>query len=237
MGRKKSTETLPEKWTLQTILFSIWFVGSMVGIVYFMLVQMNIIICMMLMGNLFFGCGIRIIIDKYKKKEKDIGPFVFMFVGSILIIGGGFILWGTDKSVEMVIFLVPVFICSLFILIGLFFALNVFINNHACKKRCTERIQVRRSKIKIVDAEEDLVNPETNFLPVYSYTYKGRRYKTDISDFSSESDDLPYIFINPDKPKEYYKNGHLEALWIYIVGGITIAIGIVIICFYIKGTI
>lgn len=189
------------------VVFMIWFVASLVGIIYFTGKE-NTAFAILIFGQYFFVFGI-VGICSGGLTLKTSWILLFPAVGLVVMICSGLFIWGSDDITDQLTNLLPVMLISLFIVIGIGMVLGPIVNEKALKKRCTYQIIakcVRLNKSYMGSGIDD-VRKEV-YAPVFSYYFRGNEYEIGYDVYKSygnpEVNDSVEIFINPDNPSEIY---------------------------------
>lgn len=212
--------------TLFGILFLIWFVGSIVFMIRCFGNEENTGLGAAVFGQLFLGFGIVALCSKQK-----IGA-IFAVVGGAMCGGGLLYHFGNAQiQTELVERLIPVVLCSVFVLVGVGMLFGAYMN-FLKKKRCTlpiitQSTYIDREIIHITKGSGDNSRtvPVLMWVSYFQYYFNGKYYYADCEAIPATHPkpslgDSRDIYINPDKPEEYWSKStnRFEAIILLVLG-------------------
>lgn len=209
-----------------SVIFVIWFIASIVLMIFFGKTGKGGLVPAVL-GQYFLVFGVAGIISGIKNKKVNPIIFVFPVVGLICIIATIIKYFGSEAVMSFVEKNMPYILMSLFLIVGIVLVIVAVSKYFGRKKRCSYMVTA-----KCVELRETANDGHMLACPVYEIYYDGRIIKLCDDVYSNNLDvrvgDEKEIFINPDKPTEYFAPEEMAASSI-IIGGIGIAIVLVMI--------
>lgn len=183
-----------------SLFLIIWFIASLVGMVYFL--QKETFIGIMIFGQVFLVFGLIAIFNKV-----SIG-WIFALVGLGFLVVPIFIKYPGILSIEVNWEFLGVFTFGLvFTIAGIGLNLSTFLGNKELKKRCTLPIWAKIIKID-----------NTKKFMVYDYEYNSKKYKIKGNlEQDCCVDQTVQLMINPNKPREvFFKYNFKDNLFLHI---------------------
>lgn len=197
---------------LTGVLFLAWFIGSIVALLYAFNRGDMPGLGVALFGQIFFVFGVVFALSKQK-----IGVIFSLFGGTI--VAGGLIFHYGNKSTQQLLTekMIPIALCSVFILVGVGFLIRVIQKHVLLKNRCTQSVMAKCTYIarEIIyvqrgSGDDRRSVPTPMWVAYYKYYYNGVYYYADCIGTPVHWDkplleDCREVKINPNNPKEYYE--------------------------------
>lgn len=201
------------------ILFIIWFVASIVGLLIFQ----GTLYCVMIFGQYFLVFGL-IPLFAAEKLEKMISiPFLLVGICCIVI---PYLIMNPHlipKEVDWDKVIIILILCG-FILAGLFTIIFTLGKRNHLKKVCTD--EVNATVVGYDTTRSD--NGNTLYSPVYGFWYNGKDWNVHNNSYSNvgvpEIGQAYVLKVNPENPEEFYNEKSYGYLIGVFVGGLVVAL-------------
>ncbi|MDI9509679.1 MAG: hypothetical protein WAP98_00575 [Caldicoprobacterales bacterium] len=208
-----------------TVIFILWFIGTLVGLLYFS-DKDNVAMVVLLFGNYLFVFGLSAIF-LVGMKLKKIWILLFPIIGLTMMVMGSIFMRSSDKAKLKIENLTPVLLISVFIVVGIGLVLITIAEDNRLKKICTYRIMAKCIKLNTTISRSNISGYGTRirrlYAPVFSYYFREKNYVVAHDKYTNygypEVDESVYIFINPDNPSEIYFPSKINKI-LLISGGI-----------------
>ena len=193
-----------------SILFLIWFVGSMIACAIFGGTGQTGLGLVMI-GQVFLVMGIVVCSKIKKEKGKPIGMefllWLFPIVGAGTIIGGMINAFGDSLFIERFNKnVVPVAFCLIFVLVGLGVLIFPMVKRKKDRERCTVRIDADIINVKSTITVNNKNRRRRVYAPVYRYYYQGKVYEnssTLYTGYKITVNTKGEIYINPSDANDF----------------------------------
>jgi len=187
---------------LLSIVFLAWFFASMGAMIYCSRHDMGAIV-VILFGQYFLVFGTIAIIANVKSHSFKPIILLFPLIGICAMIGGCIYQFGTEEIIKQLEKILPDLILGAFIACGAVIVVVTYLNASKKKKNCTLCVNA-----KIVDKLVHVRDGATVTSPVYEVYYRGEMQRLCDQVFTNmdkcEIGDVREIYINPDRPDEFY---------------------------------
>lgn len=226
-----------------SILFLIWFFGSLVAMMCCSESQNKIGFLLTLIGQYFLVFGIIAVAGNRKQKPFPIVVLIFPLVGIALMVCGISSIAGGDVVKETLVKYAPYIIIWIFPIAGILMVFGSMSKIRYLKRVCTREIQA-----KCVDIEVSWVNDSDSprrtrvYMPLYSIYYNGEErlirnnMYTNMNRFEIGS--YYYIKINPSNPDEFIDDNNKKGnMLIFILGIVFIVLSVPVLGFMYIGLI
>ena len=192
------------------ILFIIWFIGSMAGLVY-AAQEGHKAVAVMILGQYFIGFDLVYLSNRKKDMMEDgasllgVLPGIGMFVlGAALLGCGAVYTWGDDTARGMLMDNIPAIMGAGFAVAGLGLVLTAMKEAINDPTKYGEEVDA-----EVVSVREKIseINHNRYHVPMYRYQYNGREYIEEGGNGNIGKKGTGYrtvIKINPDNPKEVW---------------------------------
>ena len=243
----------------KALIFLVWFLLSILSL--FLLssfdlshAELNIV---MIIGQMFFGFGLVIMIQQIKAKNKLLAivfSFLLVYIGFMMLFIGGinrfidliysninsslFCYWIIKNGPvgdNLLKWLLPQF-CLLFIILGIGLNFSALISYFVLKNKCTKKLSVTCVDVNIKYKYVRDGNSDSRQVKIYKPrwlgVYKQKEYIFERNIYVSKSyniNDTEIIFINPDNLNEFIDSSYKSDLYIStILGSMFFIIGFIL---------
>lgn len=191
------------KWsTAFGVVFVIWFIASMLGLIYFGTLG-NGNATLAIFGQYFFVFGLVITFAATPKSKLGI---IFVLVGVAILIGTGINFFGTEEI--MYIFnekVIPILLSAVFLLPGLGMLIIPRRIENKKKNRCTFPVEAKCIKIvEEYDGEGGRV-----YAPVFEFYVGGEVFTYNYDTYSAlgvpNIGDTEILYVNPENYSDIYR--------------------------------
>ncbi|MBQ7766445.1 MAG: hypothetical protein IJ397_06365 [Lachnospiraceae bacterium] len=203
---------------LISIIFIIWFIGSIVAMVFFARSGMPAL-AIGVFGQYFLVFGIAAIVSGIKNKNFNPIVLIFPIVGIVAIVGSCIYQFGSEVMMDMVEKSIPYLILGVFFIVGMILVIVAFRIAVGQKNRCTEPVVATCVEV----LEKYSVEGGQLLCPVYEINYGMNKIQICNNVYMSDRDvcvgDCKDLYINPDNPQEFYE-GKIHLKTAFVVGGL-----------------
>jgi hypothetical protein len=211
-------------------IFIIIIVVSIIGIFKFLYTKPSMSV--FFFGVIFFFSGIYIIASASINKN-SLPVLIFPFAGAVIMLFSGIYTFGNSENKAFVIKIFPFIILATLFLVGASLVVGKILINKYNKTHCTESIMAECTEIK-----SSYDDGTTTYCPVFSFYYNGQTYMVCDEQYSNVN--VPQInkkyeiFINPNKPTEYYIKSSINSFIIIIFGVVFMIVSTLITFLYLS---
>ncbi len=205
MRDKNSTKNM-----IISIVFIVWFVVSVAGMIYVSKTGQNKLF-LAILGQYFlvFGIiGIGAAISDKKFGFANMPLLLFPFVGVVLIAFGFIMQYGSDEFKASCMDNLPYGILGIFALIGVWLLCMCFLEGVWLKKICTQRVNAKCIDVIEMYQHSSSGGSRLVYCPIYEFYYNGTTYQVCDNKYTNVvRPEVGYtyeIFINHNKPKQFY---------------------------------
>lgn len=211
-------------------IFLIWFIGSIISMLY--LSKINEYYTIMIFGQYFLVFGL-IPLKAAIGKEKLISiPFILVGLCCIVI---PYLMMNPDLLSVNLNWnnIIPLLLILVFVIAGIAMIFIPVIFNNKLKKICTITVNAKIVDYKCTYSD----NRKKLYCPIYEFEFNGKKYEVSNNKYSN-FDNKPIetiinLKINPDNPNEFIDNRNFDSL-IIILGIIFLTISIPIFIYMIN---
>lgn len=200
-------------------VFGIGMLCGIGSVVYF--ANKDVRIAMMIFGGIFLCFGlVGIGIAGLNKENRMI--VIFPIVGTMIMIGAGISLWGTEALIDQIYEFIPIIVCIVFFGIGIGLIRSVVKKVMLERQRC--QVVVQATCVDVIKEYTESLSGERNRVsrPVFRYSYGGREYTQMLSKQLSVG--VPRVGrevrlrINEMKPTDIYFETIIQVIIEVMVG-------------------
>lgn len=236
MSGSKKTTAMRTFSAVFSIVFLLWFVASIFGLVLTAKAQ-QMGWTAIFFGQYFVVFGFVGLYSEIKSGFRHPIIIIFPVVGLTVVTCG--LLWqfGDEATKGNVVTQILNVIAGLFLLVGILLLIQVLIEKLQ-QKKCTYAVQGKCVEVKWHYSHSKNGGSKKTYCPVYEYYYNGQTYigSQEIYTNLIHVDEGEYreIFLNPDKPNVFYEKGMSRTFNTVslFIGVIFIAVSAVIIYAY-----
>ncbi|MBQ8527102.1 MAG: hypothetical protein IJ429_01390 [Lachnospiraceae bacterium] len=193
--------------TLFSIVFLIWFLGSIAGLVIAAKIGQPGW-ALVIFGQYFVVFGIIALHNEIKNGFRNPIFLIFLAVGLIVVTCA--LMWqlGDDAAKKNVIKQIPNVAAGIFFLVGVLLFAGI-ISEKKQQKKCTCAVQGKCVEVKWHYSNSS--GGGKTYCPVYEYYYNGQVYTGSQGIYTNllsvGEGEYREIFLNPDKPDMFYEKG------------------------------
>ena len=210
------------KSSLIGIIFIIWFIGSIISMVYFS--KINEYYTIMIFGQYFLVFGI-IPLKSAKGMEKLMSvPFILVGLCCILI---PYLIMNPEVLSISLNWdaIIPILLILAFIIAGLAMIFIPIINKNRLKKVCTIMVSAKIIDYKYTYGD----NGNKLYSPIYEFDFNGKKHNVSNEVYSNIGnkpiDTIVNLMINPNNPEEYIDNSKVNK-FLLVLGIIFLSVSI-----------
>lgn len=198
-----------------TIVFLIWFVGSIVGMIYCSHNDMPYLV-ITLFGQYFLVFGLFATIGGIRDKHFQPMTLLLVLIGIGAMACGLILQFGTASMENIVENLVPYLLLSIFVIAGVGMLMGGILYYQKKQTTCTYAVNA-----KVIDLKKHRSDGTTTYSPVYEYYYGGEYVKYESNTYTNvhvpQIGDYKELRINPSNPREVMEGSAAKALLIFFV--------------------
>ena len=221
-GRNKAADTIV------SIVFLIWFVGS-IGLMIYFAKTGKTALTLSVFGQYFLVFGIIGLVSTISNngfKLRNLPILLIPLVGIGAIAGGIIIQYGSDEFKKKCFDNLPMVCIILFMVIGIFLIICGLYNALYLKLTCTEYVNGECVEVKT----QYNSNRSETYCPVYSFSYNGQIYKVCneiyTNSYCPAVGQCYELYINPKDPMKVYEPLRVKGTGVYMI-----ILGMFIVCF------
>ncbi len=220
MNQKQYT---PAEWAV-SILFLIWFVGSIAGLL-LTAKSGQVGWALAIFGQYFVVFGLIALYNEIKTGFRNPIFLIFLAVGLIVVTCA--LMWqlGDDAAKEKVVEQIPNVAAGVFLLVGVLLLIGI-VTEKLLQKKCTCAVLGKCVEVKWHYSNSS--SGGRTYCPVYEYYYNGQAYTGSQGIYTNMicvcEGEYREIFLNPDKPEVFYEKGTSRML-----NGVSLFFGVIFI--------
>ncbi len=227
-NRKNKINQFSTKGKIVGTIFILIFIISVLGMIYFSSTKPSMSV--FLVGLTFFFAGIYLF-TTVDLDRKTMLFLIFPFGGAGMMIFSGIYTFGNSENKAFVLNMLPFLIAGTLFLVGATIILHTISINKYNKTYCTESVMAECIEVKSQYDEGTKL-----YCPVYSFYYNGKAYEVCNEEYNNvvvpKINEKYEIFINPDKPTEYYTQSSAKSFVKIFLGVLLMIIPTLIAVYY-----
>lgn len=197
-------EKISKKDIICSILFCVWFFGSIIVGSYFGKHGKPMLL-ISIFGNIFFVLGLFLLYNAKNELRKNMMLFFVIYTGLAMIVSGILL------QIQKYEFMVPLLFINLFTMFGVLFLIQTILKMNYEKAHMTYHIPNAickdvKSRRRFVDREHGK-NVSITYCPIYTIQYAGETIDVCNEEYTNflnpDKEDICEIYINMDDPNEY----------------------------------
>ena len=211
------------------MVFIIWFIASIVGLMYFS--KINGYYTVMIFGQYFFVFGL-IPLTQSEGKEKLISvPFLLVGLCAIII---PFLMMNPDLLKVTIIWesVIPFLLICAFVIAGIVMVIFPIKHKKELERKCTLAVEAT-----IVDYRSTRGEHGNLYAPVYSFNLNNKEYKVSTNVYSNiglkEIGTIVDIKVNPENPEEFLYGANSMTM-VVIMGALFLLVSVPVLIYILN---